>query len=109
MTTRPTAFSRLSEQQPAEIRLTSIEVACPVKAGLGVRVPISPPLSEQQPAEICPTSIEVAWPVMAGLGVRVSFSHLSEQQPAEILPTSIEVAWPVKGRLRSQSVKVKAP
>ncbi|GBO11904.1 Retrovirus-related Pol polyprotein from transposon 297 [Araneus ventricosus] len=38
MTTRPTAFSPLSEQQPAEIRPTSIEVAWPVTAGLGVRV-----------------------------------------------------------------------
>ncbi|GBN40259.1 hypothetical protein AVEN_25677-1 [Araneus ventricosus] len=34
MTTRPTAFSPLSEQQPAEIRPTSIEVAWPVTAGL---------------------------------------------------------------------------
>ncbi|GBL54494.1 Transposable element Tcb1 transposase [Araneus ventricosus] len=38
MTTRPAAFSPLSEQQPAEIRPTSIEVAWPVTAGLGVRV-----------------------------------------------------------------------
>ncbi|GBN13484.1 hypothetical protein AVEN_208212-1 [Araneus ventricosus] len=38
MTTCPTAFSPLSEQQPAEIRPTSIEVAWPVVAGLGVRV-----------------------------------------------------------------------
>ncbi|GBN57926.1 hypothetical protein AVEN_250380-1 [Araneus ventricosus] len=38
MTTRPTAFSLLSEQQPAEIRPTSIEVAWPVTGGLGVRV-----------------------------------------------------------------------
>ncbi|GBN51872.1 hypothetical protein AVEN_120156-1 [Araneus ventricosus] len=38
MTTRPTAFSALSEQQPAEIRPNSIEVAWPVTAGLGVRV-----------------------------------------------------------------------
>ncbi|GBN22074.1 hypothetical protein AVEN_170094-1 [Araneus ventricosus] len=38
MTTRPTAFSRLSEQQPAEIRPTSIEVAWSVTAGLGVKV-----------------------------------------------------------------------
>ncbi|GBM25644.1 hypothetical protein AVEN_82760-1 [Araneus ventricosus] len=38
MTTRPTAFSPLSEQQPAEIRPTSIEVAWPITAGLGVRV-----------------------------------------------------------------------
>ncbi|GBM56253.1 hypothetical protein AVEN_101535-1 [Araneus ventricosus] len=38
MTTRPTAFSPLSEQQPAEIRPTSTEVAWPVTAGLGVRV-----------------------------------------------------------------------
>ncbi|GBM02523.1 hypothetical protein AVEN_178463-1 [Araneus ventricosus] len=37
-TTRPTAFSPLSEQQPAEIRPTSIEVAWPVTAGLEVRV-----------------------------------------------------------------------
>ncbi|GBN89762.1 hypothetical protein AVEN_184233-1 [Araneus ventricosus] len=37
-TTLPTAFSPLSEQQPAEIRPTSIEVAWPVTAGLGVRV-----------------------------------------------------------------------
>ncbi|GBM30636.1 hypothetical protein AVEN_18325-1 [Araneus ventricosus] len=39
MTTRPTAFSPpLSQQQPPEIRLTSIEVEWPVTAGLGVRV-----------------------------------------------------------------------
>ncbi|GBN41606.1 hypothetical protein AVEN_103653-1 [Araneus ventricosus] len=38
MTTRPTAFSSLSEQQPAENRPTSIEVAWTVMAGLGVRV-----------------------------------------------------------------------
>ncbi|GBN54562.1 hypothetical protein AVEN_2867-1 [Araneus ventricosus] len=38
MTTRPTVFSPLSQQQPAEIRPTSIEVAWPVTAGLGVRV-----------------------------------------------------------------------
>ncbi|GBM90994.1 hypothetical protein AVEN_217461-1 [Araneus ventricosus] len=39
MTTRPTAFSRpLSEQQPAEIRLTSLEVAWPVTGGSRVRV-----------------------------------------------------------------------
>ncbi|GBN29085.1 hypothetical protein AVEN_36736-1 [Araneus ventricosus] len=38
VTTHPTAFSPLSEQQPAEIRPTSIEVAWPVTAGLGVRV-----------------------------------------------------------------------
>ncbi|GBO02191.1 hypothetical protein AVEN_132473-1 [Araneus ventricosus] len=38
MTTCPTAFSPLSEQQPAEIRPTSIEVAWPITAGLGVRV-----------------------------------------------------------------------
>ncbi|GBM97983.1 hypothetical protein AVEN_244075-1, partial [Araneus ventricosus] len=38
MTTRPTAFSPLSKQQQAEIRPTSIEVAWPVTAGLGVRV-----------------------------------------------------------------------
>ncbi|GBM92790.1 hypothetical protein AVEN_131397-1 [Araneus ventricosus] len=37
MTPRPTAFSSLSEQQPAEIRPSSIEVARPVTAGLGVR------------------------------------------------------------------------
>ncbi|GBM36367.1 hypothetical protein AVEN_176062-1 [Araneus ventricosus] len=37
-TTRPTAFSPLSEQLPVEIRPTSIEVAWPVTAGLGVRV-----------------------------------------------------------------------
>ncbi|GBO00535.1 hypothetical protein AVEN_54170-1 [Araneus ventricosus] len=36
--TRPTAFSPLSEQQPTEIRPTSIEVAWPVTASLGVRV-----------------------------------------------------------------------
>ncbi|GBO45212.1 hypothetical protein AVEN_171860-1 [Araneus ventricosus] len=36
--TRPTAFSPLSEQQPAEIRPTSVEVSWPVMAGLGVRV-----------------------------------------------------------------------
>ncbi|GBM64420.1 hypothetical protein AVEN_78802-1 [Araneus ventricosus] len=35
--TRPTAFSPLSEQQPAEIRSTSIEVTWPVTAGSGVR------------------------------------------------------------------------
>ncbi|GBM72484.1 hypothetical protein AVEN_106621-1 [Araneus ventricosus] len=34
---RPTVFS-LSEQQPAEIRPTGIEVAWPVTASLGVRV-----------------------------------------------------------------------
>ncbi|GBN39059.1 hypothetical protein AVEN_186380-1 [Araneus ventricosus] len=33
MTTRPTAFSPLSEQKPAEIRPTSIKVAWPVTAG----------------------------------------------------------------------------
>ncbi|GBM44787.1 hypothetical protein AVEN_148290-1 [Araneus ventricosus] len=38
MTTHPTAFSPLLEQQPAEIRPSSIEVAWPVTAGLGVRV-----------------------------------------------------------------------
>ncbi|GBL80265.1 Dopamine D2-like receptor [Araneus ventricosus] len=38
LTTRPTAFSPLSEQQPAEIRPTSIEVTWPVTAGLGVNV-----------------------------------------------------------------------
>ncbi|GBM78928.1 hypothetical protein AVEN_26726-1 [Araneus ventricosus] len=38
MTTRPTAFSPLSEQQPPTIRPTSIEVAWPVTGGLGVRV-----------------------------------------------------------------------
>ncbi|GBL83281.1 hypothetical protein AVEN_36704-1 [Araneus ventricosus] len=38
ITTRPTAFSPLSEQQPAETRPTSIEVAWTVTAGLGVRV-----------------------------------------------------------------------
>ncbi|GBM40614.1 hypothetical protein AVEN_27199-1 [Araneus ventricosus] len=38
MTTRPTAFSPISEKQPAKIRLTSIEVAWPVTAGLGVKV-----------------------------------------------------------------------
>ncbi|GBN16021.1 hypothetical protein AVEN_248429-1 [Araneus ventricosus] len=37
-TTRPTAFSPLSKQQPAEIRPTIIEVAWPFTAGLGVRV-----------------------------------------------------------------------
>ncbi|GBN14652.1 hypothetical protein AVEN_214706-1 [Araneus ventricosus] len=37
MTTRPTAFSPHSEQQPDEIRPTSIEVVWPVTAGLGVR------------------------------------------------------------------------
>ncbi|GBM99980.1 hypothetical protein AVEN_187273-1 [Araneus ventricosus] len=37
MTTRPTAFSPLSEQQPVEIRPTAMEVAWPVMAGLGVR------------------------------------------------------------------------
>ncbi|GBM68570.1 hypothetical protein AVEN_82444-1 [Araneus ventricosus] len=37
MTTLPTAFSPLWEQQPAEIRPTSIEVAWPDSAGLGVR------------------------------------------------------------------------
>ncbi|GBM43700.1 hypothetical protein AVEN_26566-1 [Araneus ventricosus] len=37
MTTRPTAFSPLSEQQSAEIRPTSIEAARPVTDGLGVR------------------------------------------------------------------------
>ncbi|GBM64412.1 hypothetical protein AVEN_52535-1 [Araneus ventricosus] len=36
--TRPTAFSPLSEQQPAKIRPISIEVAWPVTAGLGVKV-----------------------------------------------------------------------
>ncbi|GBM96454.1 hypothetical protein AVEN_150020-1 [Araneus ventricosus] len=34
----PTAFSPLSEQQPAAIRPTSIEVAWPVTSGLGIRV-----------------------------------------------------------------------
>ncbi|GBM64067.1 hypothetical protein AVEN_98110-1 [Araneus ventricosus] len=38
MTTFPTAFSPLSEQQPAEIRPVSMEVTWPVTAGLGVRV-----------------------------------------------------------------------
>ncbi|GBN19410.1 hypothetical protein AVEN_138153-1 [Araneus ventricosus] len=38
MSTLPTAFSPLSEQQPAEIRPTNIEVAWPVTADLGVRV-----------------------------------------------------------------------
>ncbi|GBM64043.1 hypothetical protein AVEN_132849-1 [Araneus ventricosus] len=38
LTTRPTAFSPLSEQQPAEIRPTSVEVTWPVTAGLGVKV-----------------------------------------------------------------------
>ncbi|GBM91881.1 hypothetical protein AVEN_270170-1 [Araneus ventricosus] len=38
MTTRPTAFFPFSERQPAEIRPTNIEVACLVKAGLGVGV-----------------------------------------------------------------------
>ncbi|GBL89381.1 hypothetical protein AVEN_225896-1 [Araneus ventricosus] len=38
MTTHPTAFSPLSEQEPAEIRPTSIDVAWPVTADLGVRV-----------------------------------------------------------------------
>ncbi|GBO40436.1 hypothetical protein AVEN_105585-1 [Araneus ventricosus] len=38
MTTRPTVFSPLSEQQPAEIRPIGIEVAWPVTAGLGGRV-----------------------------------------------------------------------
>ncbi|GBN15749.1 hypothetical protein AVEN_139064-1 [Araneus ventricosus] len=38
MTTRSTAFSPISEKQPAEIRPTSIEVAWPVTAGLEVRV-----------------------------------------------------------------------
>ncbi|GBN76551.1 hypothetical protein AVEN_119807-1 [Araneus ventricosus] len=37
MTTCPTAFSPLSEQQPAEIRPTSAGVSWPVTAGLGVR------------------------------------------------------------------------
>ncbi|GBM68391.1 hypothetical protein AVEN_210463-1 [Araneus ventricosus] len=37
-TTCLTAFSPLSEQQPSEIRPTSIEVAWPVTAGLGVKV-----------------------------------------------------------------------
>ncbi|GBL93460.1 hypothetical protein AVEN_59664-1 [Araneus ventricosus] len=41
MTTRSTAFSPLSKQQPAEICPTSIEIAWPVTAGLGVRVLIS--------------------------------------------------------------------
>ncbi|GBM54423.1 hypothetical protein AVEN_170847-1 [Araneus ventricosus] len=35
MTNRPTAFFLRSEQQPAEIRPTGIEVAWPVTAGLG--------------------------------------------------------------------------
>ncbi|GBM04685.1 hypothetical protein AVEN_44825-1 [Araneus ventricosus] len=35
---RQTAFFPVSEQKPAEIRPTSIEVAWPVSAGLGVRV-----------------------------------------------------------------------
>ncbi|GBM44409.1 hypothetical protein AVEN_128270-1 [Araneus ventricosus] len=34
----PNCFLPLSEQQPAEIRPTSIEVAWPLTAGLGVRV-----------------------------------------------------------------------
>ncbi|GBM98565.1 hypothetical protein AVEN_15275-1 [Araneus ventricosus] len=38
MTTRSTAFSLLSEQQQAEIRPTSIELAWSVTGGLGVRV-----------------------------------------------------------------------
>ncbi|GBN93180.1 hypothetical protein AVEN_66967-1 [Araneus ventricosus] len=38
MTTRPTAFSPLSEQQLAEIRPSSIQVAWTVTAGLGVSV-----------------------------------------------------------------------
>ncbi|GBM24423.1 hypothetical protein AVEN_76153-1 [Araneus ventricosus] len=44
MTTLPTAFSPLLEQQPTEICPTSIEVAWPVTAGLGVRVlnPLTP-------------------------------------------------------------------
>ncbi|GBN19384.1 hypothetical protein AVEN_120680-1 [Araneus ventricosus] len=37
-TTRPATFSTLSEQQPAKIRPTGMEVAWPVTAGLGVRV-----------------------------------------------------------------------
>ncbi|GBM05978.1 hypothetical protein AVEN_80568-1 [Araneus ventricosus] len=50
MTTRPTAFfSPLSEQQPAEIRPTSIEVAWPVTVGLGVRVLIKCLYSEYLP------------------------------------------------------------
>ncbi|GBM05960.1 hypothetical protein AVEN_28076-1 [Araneus ventricosus] len=38
MTTHPNAFSPLSEQQPAQIRPSSIEVAWAVTAGLGVTV-----------------------------------------------------------------------
>ncbi|GBM33893.1 hypothetical protein AVEN_5934-1 [Araneus ventricosus] len=38
MTTRPTVFSPISEQQLAEIRPTSVEVPWPVTAALGVRV-----------------------------------------------------------------------
>ncbi|GBO40430.1 hypothetical protein AVEN_26795-1 [Araneus ventricosus] len=38
MTTRPTAFSPLSKKKPADIRPTSIEVAWPITAGLGVKV-----------------------------------------------------------------------
>ncbi|GBN32599.1 hypothetical protein AVEN_1726-1 [Araneus ventricosus] len=51
MTTLSTAFS-LSEQQPAEIRPTSIEVAWPVSAGLGVRVLTSPNVP-YEPKESC--------------------------------------------------------
>ncbi|GBM46800.1 hypothetical protein AVEN_40009-1 [Araneus ventricosus] len=38
MTTRQTAFYPFSEQQLIEIRPTSMEIAWPVTAGLGVRV-----------------------------------------------------------------------
>ncbi|GBM51407.1 hypothetical protein AVEN_203752-1 [Araneus ventricosus] len=46
ITTRPTAFSPFSQQQPAEIRPTSIEVAWPFTGGLGVRV-LKPGLAEE--------------------------------------------------------------
>ncbi|GBN40750.1 hypothetical protein AVEN_218917-1 [Araneus ventricosus] len=42
MTIRSTAFSPLSEQQPAEIRPSSMEVAWPITAGLGVKVLMNP-------------------------------------------------------------------
>ncbi|GBM38414.1 hypothetical protein AVEN_260802-1 [Araneus ventricosus] len=68
MTTRPTAFSPLSEH----LILPSCSLILPLMTTHPTAFSL---LSEQQPAENRPTSIEVAWPVTAGLGVRVLTSY----------------------------------
>ncbi|GBM55253.1 hypothetical protein AVEN_168395-1 [Araneus ventricosus] len=72
MTTRPTAFSPLSEQQPAEIRPTTVEIVWPVKGGLVVRVLMTSAASRWRLGSHVPMSF---WMLIVCLITLRSLSH----------------------------------